>query len=254
MKIVVVGGRGLAGREVVNRLRAQGHAVVSASRASGVDLMTGQGLPEVLADTEVVVDVSNSPTLDDVAAFTFFKTAAVNLLEAEVAAGIRHHIALSVVGTGRLGDSHYFRGKALQEQMIRASGIAFTIVHATQFFEFLVGIIEASVREQTVRLSPAYIQPVASADVAATIAGLVVGPPVNGTIEIAGPERERLSEIIRRFITDIEGPCDVVADARAPYFGAVLEDDSLLPLQSARIGTVGFKDWFDRSEFYRADW
>ncbi|WP_413624946.1 SDR family oxidoreductase [Luteibacter sp. Lutesp34] len=254
MNIVVVGGRGLVGRNIVERLRNEGHHVSAVSRATGVDVITGQGLAECMAGAEVVIDVTNSPTFDDEAAFHFFRTAIGNLLEAELAAGVRHHTTLSIVGTQRLEDSHYLRGKALQDRLIRASGIPFTIVHATQFYEFLVAIIESAVRDQVVRLSPAYIQPVASDDVAALMAALAVGQPLNGSIEIAGPERERMSELIQRFVVDLEAPCDVQADRRAPYFGAMLDEDSLVPGDGSLQGSVGFQRWLERSEFSRVGW
>ena len=254
MNIVVVGGRGLVGRNIVERLRAEGHEVKAASRATGVDVITGQGLAECLAGAEVVVDVTNSATYDDEAAFDFFRIAIDNLLEAELAAGVKHHVTLSIVGTERLEDSHYLRGKALQDRLIRASGIPFTIVHATQFYEFLVAIIINAVRDQTVRLSPAYIQPVASDDVAALMAELAEGKPLNGSIEIAGPERERMSELIQRFVIDMEAPCDVLPDRSAPYFGAVLHEQSLVPGPGAVQAEIGFQKWLERSEFARASW
>jgi uncharacterized protein YbjT (DUF2867 family) len=255
MNIVVIGGRGLVGRNIVERLRAEGHQVAAVSRATGVDVITGQGLAECMAGAEVVIDVTNSPTFDDEAAFDFFRTAIANVLEAELIAGVKHHVTLSIVGTERLEDSHYLRGKALQDRMIRASGIPFTIVHATQFYEFLVAIIVNAGHGQTVRLSPAYIQPVASDDVAALMAALAVSEPLNGSIEIAGPERERMSELIQRFVIDMESPCDVQADKGAPYFGAVLHDEkSLVPRDNALRGEVGFQKWLERSEFSRAGW
>jgi uncharacterized protein YbjT (DUF2867 family) len=254
MNIVVIGGRGLVGRNIVERLRAEGHDVSAASRATGVDVITGQGLAECLAGAEVVVDVTNSSTFDGEEAFDFFRTAIVNLLEAELAAGVRHHVTLSIVGTDRLQDSHYLRGKSLQDRMIRASGIPFTIVHATQFYEFLLAIIAAALREESMHLSPAYIQPVASDDVAALMAELAVGEPLNAAIEIAGPERERMSQLIQRFLIDMEAPCTVQADKHAPYFGALLDEHSLVPTEGALQGTVGFQAWLDRSAFSRVGW
>jgi len=254
MKIVVIGGNGLVGRNVVRRLRGQGHDVSAASRVSGVDITTGAGLTEALAGAEVIVDVSNSPERDGPASFEFFRAGGVHLLAAEAAAGVKHHVSLSVVGTGRLDDSPYLHGKAVQEQMIRDSGIPFTILHATQFYEFLLEIVELSVYEQTLHLSPAYIQPVASADVAASLAELALRPPKNAIVEIAGPDRERLSEIIQRFLTEIEAPYDVVTDTLAPYFGARLEDDSLLPKEGARICSTGFQSWLGQSEYWGAGW
>src|SRR5690348_5840955 len=198
MNIIVLGGSGLVGRNAVARLRAEGHQVSAASRRTGVDVITGQGLAESLAGADIVVDVTNSPEFEGIAAFEFFKAAIFNILEAEKRAGVKHHVSLSVVGTGRLDDSPYLCGKALQERLIAASGIPFTIVHATQFFEFLRDIITSAVVGQSICLAPAYIEPVASDDVAATIARVAVATPVNGSIEIAGPERERMSELIQR--------------------------------------------------------
>lgn len=254
MNIVVVGGRGLVGRNIVDRLRLKGHQVAAASRSSGVDLVTGQGLLASLAGVDVVVDVSNSPTFSDIASFEFFKTAGLNLLAAEKLAGVKHHISLSVVGASRLEASPYLRGKALQEQLIRASGIPFTIVQATQFFEFLVDIVTYAVRGQVIRLSPAYIEPVASDDVAAVIARVAVGSPINGSITIAGPERGRMSELIQRFVMDMEAPYEVRTDASAPYFGTTLGEFELLPHDGAERGALGFEAWWQSSEYARADW
>lgn len=254
MKIVVVGGHGLVGGNIVRRLQADGHDVVAASRRTGVDIITGVGLAHALVGADVLVDASNSPELEGSAPLTFFSTAIDHLLEAEIQAGVKHHVMVSVVGTDRLDDSPYFRGKAGQEAKIRASGLPFTIVHATQFYEFLLQIVELSVYEQTLRLSPAYIQPVASADVAVAMAELAVRPPQNAVIEMAGPDRERLSELIQRFLTEIEAPYDVVTDALAPYFGATLAEDSLLPKGDAHICTMGFGAWLNQSEYWGANW
>jgi uncharacterized protein YbjT (DUF2867 family) len=254
MKIVVIGGHGLVGRNVVRRLRAKGHEATAASRASGVDVVTGEGLAEALKGADVVVDASNAPVLTGGAPCAFFQAAAAHLMEAEADAGVSHHLALSVVGTQRLPDSPYFRGKAFQEARIRTSGIPFTILHATQFFEFLLDIVELSVYDQALRLAPAYIQPVASADVAACLAELAVRPPANAMVEVAGPERGRLPEIVQRFLTDIEAPYDVVTDSRALYFGAKLERDSLLPGDGAHVCSMDFATWLGQSEYWGADW
>lgn len=254
MKIVVIGGRGLVGRNIVRRLREQGHEVSAASRSTGVDIVTGVGLAAALAGADVVVDASNSPELEGLAPFEFFGHAIDNLLQAEADAGVTHHVAVSVVGTERMADSPYFRGKALQAARIRASGIPFTIVHATQFYEFLLQIVELSVYEQTLCLSPAYIQPVASADVAVAMAELAVRPPQNAVLEMAGPDRERLSELIQRFLLEIEAPYDVITDPLAPYFGATLADDSLLPGRAAHLCTTGFGAWLKQSEYWGANW
>lgn len=254
MRIVVMGGLGLIGRAVVTALRGAGHDAIAASRATGVDLLTGAGLPDVLVGAHTVIDVTNAPSLVDRSAAVFFATASGNLLEAEKVAGVRHHLALSVVGTARIEGSNYFDGKASQERQIRDSGIAFTIVRATQFFEFLVGIIEAAVRDQSVQLSPAAIQPVASTEVAMLIAELAGGQPRHGAIEVAGPERERMDELVGRFVRDIGAPCDIVRNPSAPYFGAVLDADTLLPGADARIASCNFSTWFARSEFSRSEW
>jgi len=254
MKIVVVGGHGLVGANIVRRLKADGHDVCAASRRTGVDIVTGAGLADVLVGADVLVDASNSPVLEGPAPLEFFSKAIDNLLAAEIHAGVKHHVMVSVVGTDRLDDSPYFRGKARQEAKIRASGLPFTIVHATQFYEFLLHIVELSVYEQSLRLSPAYIQPVASADVAVAMAELAVQPPHNAVIEMAGPDRERLSELIQRFLTEIEAPYDVITDAQAPYFGAVLAEDSLLPGDNAHVCAMGFGAWLNQSEYWGANW
>lgn len=254
MNIVVIGGNGLVGTSIVRRLRTEGHAVTAASRRTGVDIITGKGLDQALVGAHVVVDASNSPIIEGEAPCEFFRVAGENLMAAELRAGVTHHVALSVVGTERLADSPYFRGKAYQERLIRESGLPFTIVHATQFYEFLLQIVELSVYEQTLCLSPAYIQPVASADVAACMAALAARAPLNATIEVAGPDRERLSQIIQRFLTDIEAPYDVVTDRLAPYFGAQLDDESLMPCVDAHICTMGFGAWLNQSEYWGANW
>jgi len=254
MNIVVIGGHGLVGRNVVARLRARGHLADAASRSSGVDLITGQGLAASLAGAEVVIDASNAPTFEGPEAFEFFRTAIVNLLHAEQQAGVRHHISLSVVGTGRLGASPYLRGKALQEQLIAASGIPFSIVHATQFHEFLLDIINWTVKGRTIRLPPAYIEPVASDDVAAMLARVATHPALQGSIEIAGPERVRMSSLIQRFLVDMEAPYEVQTDVEAPYFDAPVDDTVLLPRADAKRGRLGFQDWFEQSPYARANW
>lgn len=254
MDIVVVGGRGLVGRNVVDRLRAQGHRVSSASRVTGVDVITGRGLAESLAGADVVVDVSNSPIFNGMAAFEFFKTAIANLLDAERHAGVKHHVSLSVVGAERLDASPYLRGKTLQKRMIESSGIPFTIVHATQFFEFLYDIITNAAAGRTINLSPAYIEPVASDDVAVTIARVAAGAPANGSVEIAGPERARMSELIQRHVMDMEAPYEVHTDSGATYFGATLSEFVLLPGQNAERGRLGYEAWLKQSDYARADW
>ena len=244
MKIVVIGGSGLIGSKLVNNLRAFGHEVVAASPASGVNTITGEGLADVLAGTQVVVDVANSPSFEDKAVLEFFQTSGRNLLAAEEKAGVKHHLALSVVGTDRLPESGYFRAKLAQEKLIRESKIPYTIVHSTQFFEFLAGIAQSATEGNTVRLSPAFVQPIASDDVAAAMADYTVGTPRNGMVEIAGPERVRLSDLVVRYLAKMNDPRTVQADVHARYFGAELKDETLVPGENPRIGKLGFDDWF----------
>jgi uncharacterized protein YbjT (DUF2867 family) len=248
MKIVVIGGSGLIGTKLVNHLRQRGHEVVSASPASGVNTLTGEGLAQALAGTQVVVDVANSPSFEDAAVLAFFETSGRNLLSAELAAGVQHHVALSVVGTDRLGESGYFRGKMAQEKLIKAGKVPYTIVHSTQFMEFLGGIAQSGTDGQTVRLSPAFVQPIASDDVAAAMADFTLGAPVNGTVEVAGPEKVRLAELVQRFLSASKDARQVVEDAHARYFGAELQEDTLIPGDDARIGPTRFEDWFSRSQ------
>jgi len=246
MKIVVIGGSGLIGSKLVERLRQYGHEAIAASPASGVDTITGQGLAEALAGARVVVDVANSPSFGDQAVLDFFSTSGRKLLAAERAAGVRHHVALSVVGTDRLLESGYFRGKMAQEQLIKAAGVPYTIVRSTQFFEFLGGIAKSGANGSTVRVSPAYFQPIAAADVAGALADISVGEPVNGTVELAGPERVRLSELVRRFLQHKQDERSVIDDVQARYFGALLSDQTLLPGASPRIGLTRFEGWLDQ--------
>jgi uncharacterized protein YbjT (DUF2867 family) len=243
MKIVVIGGSGLIGSKVVARLAEHGQEAIAASPKSGVNTLTGQGLAEVLAGAQVVVDVSNSPSLEDKAALEFFTTSTRNLLAAEQPAGVGHHVALSVVGTERLSESGYFRAKLAQERLIRESGIPYSIVHATQFFEFVKNIADAATDGSTVRLSPALVQPIAADAVAGAVARTAVGEPVNGTIEIAGPEQFGLDELIRTGLRFRGDPRAVVADPEARYFGARLEERTLLPSADARILDPRFQDW-----------
>jgi uncharacterized protein YbjT (DUF2867 family) len=243
MKIVVIGGTGLIGSKVVARLAEHGHEAIAASPNSGVNTVTGQGLAEVLAGAQVVVDVSNSPSLEAKAAIEFFTTSTGNLLAAEQPAGVGHHVALSVVGTERLSESGYFRAKLAQEQRIKASGIPYSIIHATQFFEFVNNIADAATDGTTVRLSPALIQPIAADAVASAVARTAVGEPVNGTIEIAGPEQFGLDELIRKALSVRGDPRQVVADPQARYYGALLEERTLLPGADARTLDPRFQDW-----------
>lgn len=244
MKITVLGGSGLIGSKLVNLLRQQGHEVVAASLASGVNTLTGEGLGEALAGAQVVVDVTNSPSFEDKAVLEFFETSGRNITAAEAKAGTRHHVALSVVGTERLQESGYFRGKMAQEKLIKDSPIPYTILHSTQFFEFLSGIAQAGAAGETVHLSPALVQPIASDDVAATLADIAVSPPLNGTVEVAGPERVSLAELVERFLNKTGDPRAVMVDANARYFGALLNDQSLTPGANPRIGSKNFEAWF----------
>jgi uncharacterized protein YbjT (DUF2867 family) len=243
MKIVVIGGSGLVGSKVVARLAEQGHDPLAASPDSGVNTLTGEGLAEVLSGAQVVVDVSNSPSFEAKAALEFFTTSTGNLLPAEKTAGVGHHVALSVVGTERLSESGYFRAKLAQEQLIKGSGIPYSIVHATQFFEFVKSIADSATDGTTVRLSPALIQPIAADAVAGAVARTAVGEPINGTIEIAGPEQFGLDELIRKGLRFRGDPRAVVADPEARYFGALLEERILLPSADARTLDPRLEDW-----------
>jgi uncharacterized protein YbjT (DUF2867 family) len=247
MKIVVIGGTGLIGSKVVSNLRQKGHELVAAAPNTGVNTITGEGLAEALAGAQVVVDVANSPSFEDEAVMAFFKTSGRNLLAAEAAAGVRHHVALSVVGSDRLPDSGYLRAKVAQENLIKACGIPYTIIRSTQFFEFVGGIAQSATEGQTVRLSPAHLQPVASDDVAALVAKIAADGPVNGTIELAGPERISLDELVRRYLQAKRDTRKVVADVHARYFGTELDDKSLTPGKNPHIGAIRFEDWLGRS-------
>ncbi|WP_341840682.1 SDR family oxidoreductase [Chitinophaga caseinilytica] len=244
MKIVVIGGTGLIGSKTVERLRKEGHEVIAASPASGVNTITGEGLSECLKGADVVIDVANSPSFDDGPVMEFFQTSGRNLLTAEAKAGVKHHIALSVVGTERLQESGYFRAKAAQEDLIKKSGIPYSIVHSTQFFEFLGGIVASAAKGENIHLSPASIQPIASDDVAAAMADVATGAPINGTLEIAGPEKVSLSSLAARYLREVDDPRTVVSDVNAKYFGAVLNDQSLVPGPNPRIGRTDFGTWF----------
>lgn len=247
MKIVVIGGSGLIGTKLVNNLRQQGHEVVAASRSSGVNTLTGEGLAEALAGAQVVVDVANSPSFEDKAVLEFFETAGRNLLAAEAAAGVRHHVALSVVGTDRMLASGYFRAKMAQENLIKASRIPFTIVRATQFFEFVGAIVQSATEGDTVRVPPALMQPIVSEDVAAALAEIATEEPLCGTIELAGPEPIRQDELVRRFLLANRDTRQVVTDVDARYFGTELDDQSLTPGANPRLGPTRFNDWLSHS-------
>ena len=235
MKIVVIGGTGLIGSKLVEKLREHGHEAVPASPDSGVNTLTGEGLAEVLEGAAVVVDVSNSPSFEDEAVLAFFETSTRNLLEAEAAAGVGHHVALSVVGTDRLSESGYFRAKIAQEKLVKGSPIPYSIVHATQFFEFVKSIADAATDGDTVRLAPVLIQPMAAEDVAAAVGRTAVGSPLNGIVEVAGPEQFRLDEFIRRGLEERDDPRKVVADSDARYFGARLSQRTLVPGDDAGL-------------------
>ncbi|RSM53353.1 NmrA family transcriptional regulator [Actinoplanes sp. ATCC 53533] len=243
MKIVVIGGTGLIGSKLVGKLREHGHEAVAASPDSGVDTLTGEGLAEVLEGAQVVVDVSNSPSFADDAVLNFFRTSTENLLGAEEKAGVGHHVALSVVGTERLAASGYFRAKIAQERLIKDSGRPYSIVHATQFFEFVGSIAHAATDGNTVRLSDARIQPMAAEDVAGAVGRTAVGAPLNGTVEVAGPEQFGLDELIRKGLAYRGDPREVVTDPDARYFGALLEKDTLLPGAGAVLSATRFEEW-----------
>lgn len=247
MKILVIGGTGLIGSKLVKLLTDRGHEAIAASPATGVNTITGEGLDAALAGVDVVVDVANSPSFEDKAVLEFFQTSGRNLLAAEKRAGVRHHVALSVVGTRRLAESGYFRGKIAQEDLIEAAGLPYTIVHSTQFFEFLGGIVQSGTQGDEVRLSSAYVQPIASDDVALAMADATLGAPVNGIVEIAGPEKVRLAELAQRYMGRIGDTRTVQADAGVRYFGALLDDGTLVPGSSPRLGEIDFETWFSRS-------
>jgi uncharacterized protein YbjT (DUF2867 family) len=247
MRIVVIGGTGLIGSNLVNKLREQGQDPLAASPETGVNTLTGEGLAESLEGAQVVVDVANAPAWDDAAVLEFFQTSARNLLAAEEAAGVGHHVVLSIVGTDRLPESGYFRAKVAQEEAVKAATVPYTILRATQFFEFIGRIADSGTDGNTVRLSPALIQPEAADDVAAGLADVAVGGPVNGTVELAGPEAFRLDELARRFLSARNDPREVTADVHARYFGAELDDDSLTPGDDARIAPTRFEDWLRQS-------
>jgi uncharacterized protein YbjT (DUF2867 family) len=247
MKIVVIGGTGLIGSKLVNKLREHGHEAVAAAPNTGVNTLTGEGLAEVLKGASVVVDVSNSPDWEDAAVLKFFETSTRNLLTYEAAAGVGHHVALSVVGTDRLSESGYFRAKIAQEKLIRESSIPYSIVHATQFFEFLKGLADISTVGDKVHLPPVLFQPMAADDVANAVGKIAVGPPVNGIVEIAGPEQFRADELVRRRLASLKDSREVIADPNALYSGAKISEKTLVPGDNARLGQTRFETWLAQS-------
>lgn len=247
MKIVVIGGSGLIGANIVNRLRLNGHETVAASPSTGVNTITGEGLAEALAGAQVVVDVANSPSFEDQAVLEFFQTSGRNLLAAEAEAGVEHHLALSIVGTDRLPDNGYFLAKVAQEELVKASKIPYTILRATQFFEFIEGIVNSGDDGGTIRLSPALIQPIAADDACAVLADLAVGAPVNGIVEVGGPDRFPLDDLARKFLATRGDERQVIADVHARYFGSELDDRSLVAGDNALKGTTRFQNWLSRS-------
>jgi uncharacterized protein YbjT (DUF2867 family) len=247
MKIVVIGGSGLIGSKLVAKLREHGQEVVAASPNSGVNSLTGEGLAEAMKGTSVVVDVSNAPSWEDAAVMNFFETATRNLLSYEAAAGVGHHVALSVVGSDRLLESGYFRAKMAQENLIKGSSIPYSIVRATQFFEFVKGIADFSTDGNKVRLPSALIQPMAADDVASAVGRIALGSPVNGTVEIGGPEKFRLDELVRQGLVAWKDPREVVADPHARYYGVELSERTLLPGEDAKLGKTRFETWLAQS-------
>ncbi len=243
MKIVVIGGTGLIGSKLVKLLRQRGQEVLAASPDSGVNTLTGEGLAEALAGAQVVVDLANSPSFEDAVVLRFFETAGRNLLAAEATAGVRHHVALSVVGADRLPESGYLRAKLAQERLIETSGIPYTILRSTQFFEFMGRIADSATDGSRVRLPTALVQPIVSDDVVAVLADLVLGPPVNGRVEVAGPDKFQLDELVRRVLDYRNDTRTVTGDSHARYFGAELNDDSLVPGMQHRLGTTRFETW-----------
>ena len=248
MKIVVIGGTGLIGTKLVNILRKRDHEALAASPASGVNTITGEGLTEALAGAQIVVDLANAPSWEDKAVLEFFETSGRNLLAAETKAGVRHHIALSIVGTDRTPDNGYFRAKVAQEKLIETSGIPYTIIRSTQFMEFLGGIAASSTNGSMVRISPGLFQPIAADDVAASVADVALAAPRNGIVEIAGPERAPFNEIIARYLKAVGDPREVVGDPEARYYGGRVEERSLVPLGEARLGRIGIDEWLRRSQ------
>jgi len=248
MKIVIIGGTGLIGSKTTPILRQGGHEAIATSPKTGVNTITGEGLKEALAGTQVVIDLANSPSFEDKAVLEFFETSGRNLLAAEAAAGVRHHVAVSIVGTDRTPESGYFRAKLAQEKLIKTSRIPYTIIRSTQFMEFLGSIAASGTDGSVVRISPGLFQPIAADDVAAITADVALAAPRNGTLEIAGPERAPFNDIVARYLKAIGDPRQVVTDPEARYFGAPVEERSLVPLGDARLGRIGLDEWLRRSQ------
>lgn len=251
MKIVVIGGSGLIGTKLVNRLQQLGHDVTAASPASGVNTITGEGLHEALKSAEVVVDVANSPSFENKAVLAFFQTSGTNLLAAEAMAGVKHHVILSVVGTGRLQGSGYFRAKLVQENLVKESGIPYSILQSTQFFEFVGSIAKSGISDGKIHMSPALFQPIASDDVVATLAGITVGTPLNNTVEVAGPEKIKMDDIVRKYLNIMQDKQEVVTDVHAPYFGIEINDESLTPGDKPHVGSIRYEDWINQKSNQR---
>ena len=246
MKAVVIGGSGLIGRKLVEILNERGHQVVSASPSTGVNTITGEGLDKAFEGTDVVIDVSNSPSFETDAVLQFFQTSQKNIAAAETATGVKHHVALSIVGTDRLPDNGYFRAKVAQEELIRQSGIPYTIVRSTQFLEFLNGIADFSMKGDAAYLSTGAVQPIAAEEVSEALADVAESAPINGITEIAGPERFSLADLVSQFLTAKGDSRKVVADPEAPYFGSTLDDESIVPLGKVRLGKITFRQWLDK--------
>src|SRR6059058_3138263 len=247
MKIIVIGGTGLIGTKVVKNLREKGHEAVAASPSNGINSVTGEGLAEALVGAQVVVDVANAPSWEDKAVLEFFETSGRNLLAAEAAAAVGHHVALSVVGTERLLASGYFRAKMAQENLIKASPIPYTIIRATQFFEFVGGIAQSATEGQTIRLPPVLMQPIAADDVAAVMADVALAEPLNGTFDLAGPEPIRQDDLVRQFLNATRDARTVITDPKALYYGITVNDQSLTPGDNPRLGPTRFADWLNRN-------
>ncbi len=247
MKIVVIGGTGLIGSGLVTKLKALGHEAVAAAPNTGVNTLTGEGLAEVLKKAQVVVDVSNSPSFEDAAVMNFFQTSTGNLLAYEAAAGVGHHVALSIVGSERISDSGYMRAKVAQEKLIKEGPIPYSIIHSTQFFEFTKRIADEATTGNSVRVPPVLFQPIAADDVVSAVAKVAISSPLNGSIEIAGPEQFRFDELIRQRLSDLNDSREVIADPHARYFGAEMSEDSLVPIGEAQLGETRFEDWLNSS-------